>query len=110
MHRELLCTVLKIVRSSQLTIYATKSAVNLWNGPKKKATNADIDILEIRVSTANPDFDYNRAIAEVANELFNDTSSLKELKSIPVIIKDKIELDAHSIKILENTFSEIKNE
>ncbi len=84
-----------------------KVYVNLWNEANKEARNADIDVLEI---WGTGGLSYKYAIDAVSNVLKNDHSRSKELKEMPVIIKDKLELEVHSKKTLKENFGEIKNE
>ena len=83
--------------------------VNLWSDREKKARNADIDMLEIRASKEN--FDYDWAVNAVWIELTNDTSrkaNANYVKNIPVIIQENLKLNDHTMNMLKNGFGEIK--
>lgn len=83
--------------------------VNLWSEREKKARNADIDMLEIRASKEN--FDYDWAVNAVWIELTNDTSrkaNANYVKNIPVVIQDNLKLNDHTMNMLKNGFGEIE--
>ena len=81
--------------------------VSLWNEAEKKATNADIDVLEIHESNG---ISYDYAVNAVLNVLKNDVSRpRKYVKGIPVIIRGNPTLSENSKMILQHEFGGIRN-
>ncbi len=77
--------------------------ISLWSEPQKKATNADIDVPQIREAR---DISYEYAINAVLTTLKNDVSRPKEyVKNIPVIIYKKASVPEEVM--LEHEFGEI---
>ena len=80
--------------------------INLWNEAEKKATNADIDLLEIQESNG---ISYDYAVNAVLNVLKNDVSRPRDyVKGIPVIIKGNPSLSENSQMILQHEFGGIR--
>ena len=82
--------------------------VRLWNETDQTARNADIDRLVIRAGGVS---NYERAVNSVINVLHGDVSRPPTwCKKIPVILEGSPVLSVGTVRMLEDTFSEVRAE